>query len=433
MTRLTESGRTHPVPQDEGPRNAVSITPTFRASARRSVFWVAAGAGVLVVSIVAALVAGGQSAGRPLASDSAAPTGARALAEVLGQQGVTVVPVGSLSEARAAVSAADDPTLFFSDADGYLDRPGLTELSALAPRTVIASPDFLAVQSLAPEVGFGGVGSDSPVPAGCAVPAAVRAGSLSPSGDTLRIPVGSVSAGAGALTGCFPSGDGSYSVVERVEAEHTLTLVGDAAVFSNDQISSYGNAALALNLLGASRTVVWYLPTLADVARTGPPPIGELTPGWLTPALVLLCLVFVAAAIWRGRRFGPLVAENLPVTVKASETMEGRARLYARGNTRLRALDAIRIGSIQRLATMIGLGRSASLEDIVLAVAAHTGLPVDEVRDVLVGEEPTTDAQLMRLSARLEHLERVTVAATRTTQRPPTAPHDTSTHGRMDP
>ncbi len=36
----------------------------------------------------------------------------------------------------------------------------------------------------------------------------------------------------------------------------------------------------------------------------------------------------IAAAFWRGRRFGPLVVENLPVTVRASETMLGRARLY---------------------------------------------------------------------------------------------------------
>ncbi|MBB5642097.1 DUF4350 domain-containing protein [Cryobacterium roopkundense] len=430
MRRLTEASGTHPLSSGDASRNAPSITPTLRTSVRRSLFWVVAGVGVLIVALVSAAVLGGQSAGRPLASDSAAPTGGQALAEVLRQQGVTVVPVDSLTEARAALSAADDATVFFSDADGFLDAQGLTELATLAPRTVVAAPDFLALQSLAPEVGFGGVGNKSPVPADCTLPAALRAGSLSPDGDTLRIPAGS--AGSATLTGCFPSDDGAYSVVDRVEGGRDVTLVGDAAVFSNDQIATYGNAALALNLVGASDTVVWYLPTLADVARTGVPSMGELTPGWLTPTLLLLGLVFAAAAIWRGRRFGPLVAENLPVTVKASETMEGRARLYARGNTRLRALDALRIGATQRLAVMVGLGRGAGLSEIVLAVAARTGVPSDQVRAVLVQEQPVGDSDLMRLSARLEQLERDTRAATHTVVRNPSTPNDTAPHGRMD-
>ena len=47
------------------------------------------------------------------------------------------------------------------------------------------------------------------------------------------------------------------------------------------------------------------------------------------PVIVLLLTAGLAAAIWRGRRFGPLVPERLPVTVRAAETTEGRARLYA--------------------------------------------------------------------------------------------------------
>lgn len=312
--------------------------------------------------------------------------------------------------------------MFFSDTNGYLSEEQLMAMAGLAPRTVVAGPDFLTLQTLAPEVGFGGVSGAGELAAGCELPAAVRAGTLSPGGRTLTLLRPDAPGRAAAeLAGCFPSGENAFSLIERAASGRTLTLVAHTSVFSNDAIAGWGNAALALNLLGQSDALIWYLPTLADVAETGPPSIGELTPGWVTPTLVLLVLATLAAAIWRGRRFGPLVAENLPVTVRAGETMEGRARLYARGNARLRAIDALRIGALQRLARQVGLSRTAGLDDIVLAVAAITGRPPGQVRAVLVEAVPASDGDLIALSDQLQDLER---AATRATAPPP--------HGRMD-
>jgi hypothetical protein len=197
-------------------------------------------------------------------------------------------------------------------------------------------------------------------------------------------------------------------------------------VFRNDTITLEGNAALALNLLGAGGDLIWYLPTLADVARTGPPSLGALTPGWVTPTLVLLVLVSLTAMIWRGRRFGPLVAENLPVTVRAGETMEGRARLYARSSARLRALDALRVGAIQRLAATVGLSRLATLDEVVLAVAATAGRAPSQVRLTLVDAIPATDRDLITLSDQIQDLERATTRTPRSPSPPPPP-------GRMDP
>ncbi|MBC7441809.1 MAG: DUF4350 domain-containing protein [Ramlibacter sp.] len=401
-------------------QNAVSLTPTLRVTGRKVRFWVLAGAGALLVAIVATLLAGGTSAGKPpLAADSAAQTGGRALVEVLRGQGVSVTVADTLAEARAAAARAEDPTVFFFDEGGLLTAGQLAAVAGLAPRTVVAGPDFLMLQTLAPEVGFGGAAGKDAAPAGCTVPAAVKAGTLSPGGHTPTFPAGSAG-----LSGCFPSGTGAFSVVERVAAGPTLTLVADDSLFNNDRIALAGNAALALNLLGAGDEVVWYLPTIADVEQTGPPSLGELTPGWVTPTLVLLVFVSVAAMIWRGRRFGPLVAENLPVTVRASETMEGRARLYARSSARLRALDALRVGAVQRLAGQVGLSRLATLDDVILAVTRVTDRPAGEVRAVLVDSVPATDPELVALSDRLQELERATGRATT----PPPSPPP----GRMD-
>jgi hypothetical protein len=405
-----------------------SSTPTVRTVLRRSVFWVVAGVGALLVAVIAFIGTNATgSAGPPLAADNPAQAGSMALVEVLRQQGVTVLPVDTLDDAAAAADAHPDATLFFADAEGYLKPGQLTELGTLSSRIVVADPNFATLQALAPEVGFGGVSTAESLTAQCTVAAAEKAEKIAPGGKTLGL-----DSDATGYTGCFPSGDGTFSVVQRAMDGQTLTLVADTAVFANDEIATWGNAALALNLLGAEDTLVWYLPTLADVAVTGPPSLGALTPGWVTPVLVLLVVTAFAAMIWRGRRFGPLVAENLPVVVRASETMEGRARLYARGNARLRAIDAIRIGAVTRMALAVGLPRTAPLDRVVSTVAALTGRAPEQVHAVLVGEIPQNDAALMALSAAIDDLEGATVLAARPPGSGPSPAAPPST-GRMDP
>ncbi|WP_130178643.1 DUF4350 domain-containing protein [Cryobacterium sp. SO1] len=406
----------------------VSSTPTIRGALRRSSFWVIAGAGALLVAVIGFVVAGaGGTAGPRLGAENPAPAGAMAVVEVLRQQGVTVVPVDTLDEADAATAAAGTATLFVSDESGYLSSDQLGRLGTLASQTVIADPDFLALQALAPEVGFGGVSTADAPAAQCTVAAAERAGTISPGGKTLGLP-----ADTAGYEGCFPGDNNTYSVIERVTDAGTITLVADTAVFANDEIATYGNAALALNLLGSTDTLVWYLPTLADVPVTGPPSLGALTPGWVTPVILLLAAVTIAAMVWRGRRFGPLVAENLPVVVRANETMEGRARLYARANARLRAVDAIRIGAVGRMAQTAGLPRTAPVDLVIRTVAALTARPPDQVHAVLLGEVPGSDAAMMDLSDAVDELERATTLAARPPGAgpSPTAPPST---GRMEP
>jgi len=156
--------------------DAVSSTPTLRAALRRSGFWVAAGAGALLVAIIATAVAGGSaSGGPPLAADNAAQAGAMALVEVLRNQGVDVTLAGTLEEATAAAARSTDPTLFYFDADGYLTRDRVTRMAGLVSRTVVVDPDFGTLQALAPGVGFGGLAASASREAVCDIPSAVKA------------------------------------------------------------------------------------------------------------------------------------------------------------------------------------------------------------------------------------------------------------------
>ncbi|MEO6116297.1 MAG: hypothetical protein ABIP33_07930, partial [Pseudolysinimonas sp.] len=197
----------------------------------------------------------------------------------------------------------------------------------------------------------------------------------------------------------------------------------------NGTIATKGNAALALNLLGAHHTLIWYISTYADLQQQGPAQtLGDLTPGWVTPLLLLLSLVGVAAAVWRGRRFGPIVVENLPVVVRASETMEGRARLYSRARARLRALDSLRIGTVERLARAVGLPRTATVGEVADAVAALTGRDRAEVANLLLDAVPGGDSELVRLSDDLLTLE-AEVAGARPGSPHPTEPPQNGQHG----
>ena len=121
--------------------------------------------------------------------------------------------------------------------------------------------------------------------------------------------------------------------------------------------------------------------------------------------MLLLASPGSAAGIWRGRRFGPLVAERLPVTVRASETTEGRARLYAQSRDSLHAADQLRIGVLERLARLLSLGAGASAQEIADAAAARAGIDRTAVRAVLLDDLPSTDADLVDLSVRLRQLE----------------------------
>jgi len=410
-----------------GAQDAAAISPGLRQVGRKSIPWIVLAVIAIVVAFLGALLTGGQSsAGIPLDAANAGPVGGKAVAQVLRGQGVDVRTASTLSQVQDV--ATDDTTVLVFDQGGNLDGDGYDRLTAIASTIVVVEPDFAALNRLAPHVTAAGTPSaKGPVAAGCAVPAAVRAERIDPrsTDNTADAGVaGTFRVDGGDAVGCFRTNSGQYAFVKTTSDGRTIYLVGSAGVLMNDGVDRAGNAALALGVLGGHRTLVWYLPTMLDRPVTGAPDIGALTPGWVTPVVILLVLVFIAAAFWRGRRFGPLVVENLPVVVRAGETREGRARLYQRSSARLRAADALRIGAIGRLATLTGLPRAATAAEIADAVAAVTGRDRAAIHAILIDTVPRTDAELIALSDDLATLERATAAAV--------TPAETGPTGRMD-
>ena len=372
---------------------------------RRRGGWIAVIAVVILAAIALVIIRSSSNASAErLDPANPGPEGSRALVQVLEQHGVSVIATDSLSDTLSAVGDPRDTTVLVYDPHGVMTGAQLTALLGLGADVVAVEPGLLALDELAPSVGLAGELRGTSA-AGCDVPAARKAGTVTGSGLGYRADSNDAEA-----TACFTTKGISGLVQLRDDggtggSTRTVTLLGLGSTLENGTIASRGDAALALNLLGAHHSLVWYTASFADLQGAPTPTLAELMPNWVTPLLILCVITGVAAMVWRGRRFGPIVVENLPVTVRASETMEGRARLYARANARLRALDALRIGTLDRLARQTGQPRAATVDEIIDAVAALLGRDRSEIASLLLDAIPTNDAALVHFSDLLLALE----------------------------
>jgi hypothetical protein len=380
---------------------AVTAPPPRR---RRVAAWIAIGVVLLVVGgIGGAIAASGQWAARDaLDPDSAGPAGTRALAEVLRTHGVEVEVTRSRTDAVAALKGAP-ATLVLPDPSALSDD-AVSQLADAAADVVLIEPRSRTLDLLLPGSSAAGFGGEDAVGPGCDLPEAERAGAVAP---------GALYAPGPGTSACYPVDDG-FGLLVRDADGRRISAVDGSVLFTNEHLADDGHAALAANLMGRHPLVVWYVPNAGDTDLTDTDPsLGQLTPPWVSPVIVLLLIAGVAAGIWRGRRFGPLVAERLPVTVRASETTEGRARLYARARDPLHAGDRLRVGTLRRLAGLLGLGAHASAGDIADAAAGRIGADRAAVRGILLDDIPRSDADLVALSTRLRDLEEAVRAAVR--------------------
>ncbi|MBB5632628.1 type IV secretory pathway VirB2 component (pilin) [Cryobacterium mesophilum] len=404
------------------------VTPTIRKAGRAVRFWIISGGTALIIAVIAIAITGiAGAAGRPLSPTDPHPTGSKAIAQVLRAQGVTVTSVDTVRSARDAAADPASTTIFLVDDDGYLGSSSLRELARLTDNLVVMTPDFDTLDTLAPEIALAGNVSGL-LSADCGLRPVQQAGQVTGTGSGFRL----IGTDADA-TQCLSSGNDIHSIIQLARDGKHVTVVGTRDAFTNQFVQDRGNAALALGLLGQTRNLVWMLPSIDEAAAEGYPSIAELTPGWVSTLMALLVIAVIAAGFWRGRRFGPLVVENLPVVVRASETMHGRARLYEKASARLHALDALRMGTIDRLGALCGLPTVASVDDVIRAVSRDTGRQVPDIASLLRDAEPGGERDFIALSDALLDLERATAAATRPSRAAAGGTMDSTTHAHQPP
>jgi hypothetical protein len=356
---------------------------------------------VLVTGVVLATVAGGRPRGYldPRAAD---PSGSRAVASLLRDQGVTVVLVRTTAAMRVANPRGD--TLLVTSPDLLVDSQARAVRDSGADMVLVGTR---APERFVPGVTFAGGADSETRPPGCALPAAQRAGSVDAGALAYTVDAEATRVARGAQVEECYSADGDPSLVHVVRADGlVVTLLGNAAVLTNDRLDEQGNASLALGLLGVHNRLVWYLPAPGDLPASEQRSFYDLVPDALWWALLQLIVAVLLLALWRARRLGPVVPEPLPVVVRATETVEGRGRLYRRSGARDKAAAALRSASLRKLLPALGLPRGSNPTTVADAIAGRTGRTAVEVSALLYGAAPTDDSALVRLADRIDDLER---------------------------
>lgn len=325
---------------------------------------------------------------------STSSDGARALATLLRERGVEIIEAPDIAAVERA--ARPDTLILVAQTRYAVGDDALERLARLPGDRLLVDPTARTLEKLAPRLDVDGALPFGTADPDCDLREATRAG---------RVQLGLSSAFQAVaefpVTRCY---DGA--LVRYSDGRRDVTVVGTSDFMVNSGLLKEGNAALAMNLAGTAPRLIWYAPQRSEGETGGSATIFDLIPDQVVWIFWQLCLVVGLLAVWKARRLGPLVAEDLPVVVRASETVEGRGRLYRSRRAADRAADALRTAALQRMLPRLGLAHNASPPAVIQTVAARCGLPPQSVAYTLFGPPPTSDGDLVNLARELDDIER---------------------------
>jgi hypothetical protein len=360
----------------------------------RTVRWVLLGVVVIGVIAVVSTYLTAPRPGGPMDAESTSPSGAHALVTLLRDRGVDVVVANSVADVEKA--ARPDSLLLVAGSYYLVDDRLVVRLALVPGDRLLVQPVSITRKALAPYIKtrsgdiFGGGEPD------CDLPEATRAGSVQ-----LRATDAYEGVREQPLTSCYQG-----AVVRYRDGDRTVTVLGSPDLMMNGGLLKEGNAALAMNLAGARPRLIWYAPQTFEGEKSSATKITDLIPKNVEWIFWQLCIVVLLVALWRIRRLGPLVAERLPVVVRASETVEGRGRLYRSRRASDRAAEALRTAALQRMMPRLGLGADAAPPAVVAALAGRCDKSPEQLQYTFFGPGPASDADLVNLAHTLDDIER---------------------------
>lgn len=383
---------------------------------RQHKFWLVCAAIFVVLSLLGIIVgSSGERSSGTLSITNPAPAGAQGAASVLRNQGVKVTATDSLADTTHALAAngPGNTTVLFYDPNNLLPPAKAAALSAAVQgsggKLVAIAPGPLATKKFSADLASTGTtAGTASAAARCTIPAALAAETIDGGAPAL----GSASATVplrlykGAATCFSPSGKTTAGGYLAGNSSGDIAVLGNPGVVINQNLANRGNAALTFGLLGSTPNLLWYTVSVKDIpVAEQQQPLSDFMPEWIFPASAWLLIVALLGMFWRGRRNGPLVTEPLPVIVKASETLSGRARLYQNARAVDTAARTLQLATMTRLARKLRLGISAEPAAVVEAVVAVSGRKHQEVHALLLGEAPKTEKDMLSMAVELTALE----------------------------
>ena len=372
-----------------------AVEPTVRQRWRATRWVLLALAVIVAFAILSAYLTAPRPGGR-MDPNSTGPDGTRALMTLLREHGVDAVEAPDVAAVEAA--ARPDTLLVVVQTYHLVDDDILDRLAALPGNRLLVQPISRTRQKLAPQIELGGAttfgGGERP---DCELREATRAGAVQFGISDAYV----ASDDDTAVTRCY---DGA--LVRYTAGGREITVVGNSDFMTNGGLLKQGNAALAMNLAGTNPRMIWYAPQFTEGEADAGATLFDLAPEHVSWILWQLVAVVVLLAVWKSRRIGPLVAERLPVVVRASETVEGRGRLYRSRRARGSAADALRTAALHRMQPRLGLDIDPDPDAVVQAVSAHCGLHPQALAHILFGPPPGDDTQLVTLARELDDIER---------------------------
>ncbi|WP_114855569.1 DUF4350 domain-containing protein [Brachybacterium sp. YJGR34] len=336
-----------------------------------------------------------------------APTGqgSKAVVQVLEDLGVdvqvqrhTADAAQSLREGRTVL--VTDPTVLQGE---QLDALVAAHEAEGSGRLVLVQPDFVTLSYFSSRLTPGATLDEATT-----LEASPGCGDLAHGARALAVPGEEGLHGRSVLYRPVEGADGCFTVDggSLVAEDDGLLVLGSADLLTNDGVGAADNSALVLNALGGGGELAWYVPSATDPMGTAPQSIVTYLPDWAAPLGLWLMLVAGIALLALGRRFGPVVLEPLPVTVRPQEIALGRARLLQRAGDRDAAATALRSAAATRLADALGLRHERSLDGLVAALAEHVDHSPEQLRALLGPTPVTSDQDLVRLAHDLDRLEK---------------------------
>ncbi|MDZ5076259.1 DUF4350 domain-containing protein [Nesterenkonia sp. HG001] len=330
--------------------------------------------------------------------------GYAAVAAVLQDEGVDIHHAPTAEIAREHLEQLPDAAVVVLE-QGPEASPRLVEELAESTREIVwisptASTRLSAFEELRP-AGAIPASSTTELPElletgeACSVAPAERA-------EAIRAPGQLFTGGTGCFVHDSEEGDSAHALAETGGG----LVFGAPEAFTNRHITSEGNAALALGLFGQQQDLIWYTPSgmdsLASDEWASP---WDFMPDWVDRLTWWLLICTLLLMLVAGRRHGPVVIEPLPVEVPASESAEGRGRLYQQADAASEAARTLRSAHLLRLTRLLRLGPGTPEQHVIAAVAAQTGRPPAEIAHAVDASAISGNSQMVRYAQGLAALE----------------------------